>query len=79
MFYSTDRQQYELVGIIGPRAACLTRGLFTRVGPFVPWIMETMKNPPPPTTLFPLFTLPTELLSTPGPDLLGDRRLPPPH
>ncbi|CAF2120402.1 unnamed protein product [Rotaria magnacalcarata] len=51
MVYSNDSAQYELVAITSFRNACITEGLFTRVIPFVDWILNILKNPPatPPT------------------------------
>ncbi|CAF1122811.1 unnamed protein product [Rotaria sp. Silwood1] len=47
MVFSNDSQQYELVGITSFRNECTTEGLFTRVAPFVNWILTTLNNPPP--------------------------------
>ncbi len=68
MIYSNDTKKYELVGITSFRNVCTTEGLFTRIAPFVDWILTTLENPPPiPTssTRMPI-TIPT-----PKPDVLG--------
>jgi hypothetical protein len=42
MVFSNDSEQYELVGVTGYRSACTTEGSFTRVTPFVSWILTIL-------------------------------------
>ncbi|CAF1050046.1 unnamed protein product [Adineta ricciae] len=71
MIHSEGVQQYELVGVISARFSCTSRGIYTRIAPFIDWIFNTMKNPPPPPTFPPIIVIPTIALSTPKPDVLG--------
>ncbi|CAF4832682.1 unnamed protein product [Rotaria sp. Silwood1] len=72
MVYSNDSLQYELVGITNFRNACTTEGLFTRIAPFIDWILTTLKNPPTTVSPFPTFgTFPPITYRTPKPDVLG--------
>ena len=66
MIYSNDSQQYELIGITSFRNVCTNEGLFTRIVPFIDWILTTLEHPPP---IFP--TVSPVTLPTPKPDVLG--------
>ncbi|CAF2085262.1 unnamed protein product [Rotaria magnacalcarata] len=66
MIYSNFSEQYELVGITSFRNICTSEGLFTRIAPFIDWILATLKSPQPTVPTFPTFTIPT-----PKPDVLG--------
>ncbi len=68
MIYSNDIQQYELVGITSFRDSCAIEGVYTRIAPFVKWILTTLENPPPLPTLPPIATI---TYPTPKPDVLG--------
>ncbi|CAF3016792.1 unnamed protein product [Rotaria sp. Silwood2] len=67
MVYSNNNQQYELVGITSFRNACTTEGLFTRVAPFVNWILTILNNPPPTP---PPITTTTRITTTTGRPIL---------
>jgi hypothetical protein len=72
MVYSNENQQYELVGITSFRDVCTTEGLFTRVVPFINWILGILENPPP--TPLPLPTIPSPaptIPTTTTPEILG--------
>jgi hypothetical protein len=71
MIYSNDIQQYELVGITSFRDSCAIEGVYTRIAPFVKWILTTLENPPPLPTLPPIPTLAPITFPTPKPDVLG--------
>ena len=47
MIFSDITQEYELVGIASARNACTTEGLFTRIEPFLEWILDILDSPPP--------------------------------
>jgi hypothetical protein len=44
---NTTTQQYELVGVTSYRNVCTAEGLFTRIAPYVDWILTILGNPPP--------------------------------
>ena len=67
--YSEEDQQYELVGITSYRDACVTDGLFTRIAPFIDWILTVLNTPPP--TPPPPPTIPPTVSTTTPPDSLG--------
>lgn len=71
MVFSDITQEYELVGIASARNACTTEGLFTRIEPFLGWILDTMDNPPPtpPSITFP--TVAPQGSTTTTPEVLG--------
>ncbi len=68
MIFSYDTQEYELVGVTSFRNACITEGLFTRVAPFINWILPILENPPSTPALF---TLPSTVPTTTKPEILG--------
>ena len=72
MIYSDEKRRYELVGITGFRTACTTQGLFTRIVPFLAWIIDILENPPPtpPAILTPPSLAPT-VPTTTTPEILG--------
>ncbi|CAF2519552.1 unnamed protein product [Rotaria sp. Silwood2] len=69
MIYSGTSQQYELVGIGSFRNACATERLFTRIAPFIDWILEMLENLP--ATLSPIPTFPPLSSTTTWPEILG--------
>ncbi|UJR14367.1 hypothetical protein I4U23_001363 [Adineta vaga] len=60
MIYSNENQRYELIGITSFRNACLTEGLYTRVLPYLNYIMDIVENPP----TLPTVASPATILST---------------
>ncbi|CAF1034976.1 unnamed protein product [Adineta ricciae] len=71
MIFSDITHEYELVGIASARNACTTEGLFTRIEPFLEWILDILDNPPPtpPPITFPTVA-PLESTTT-TPEVLG--------
>lgn len=73
MSFSYKRQQYKLVGITSYRDECKTEGIYTRIAPYINWILSIINKPPPtppPPPTFP--TLPPTRLTTMPPDVIGN-------
>ena len=75
MISSNSIDAYELVAITGFRNECIVEGIYTRVEPFIDWILNTMDNPPPTSAPFTFGTIPPATFPTPKPDVLGKTRL----
>lgn len=68
VIYSNDTQQYELVGITSFHNVCTSEGLFTRLAPFVDWVLKILAHPP----LLSTISIMTPItVPTPKPNVFG--------
>ena len=71
MIFSDITQEYELVGIASARNACTTEGLFTRIEPFLEWILDILDSPPPTPLPITFPTIAPLESTTTTPEVLG--------